>query len=116
MNRYRLSKAGISANAGIERFYGDRELYECSLNKFPKDPHYEMMIKAIGEKDVKAAFAAAHALKGLAGNLSMVRLYDHICPLVELLRGGTLEGADELLPAVVSDYEALTAALTPTEE
>ncbi|MDD3336088.1 MAG: Hpt domain-containing protein [Eubacteriales bacterium] len=111
MNRYKLFKAGIDTNEGIKRFNGKTELYEKYLMKFPEDPHFTLMCEAIENGDVKAAFAASHALKGVAGNLSMNSLYQDIIPLVEELRADSLAKAEELLVPVERDYQAVLEAL-----
>lgn len=111
MNRYKLSKAGISANEGIARFGGNAEAYETLLNKFPADHNFPELCAAVERRDAEAAFAYAHALKGVIGNLSMKRLYDDLLPLVEELRSGRLENADGLLQAVKRDYDEAVAAL-----
>lgn len=111
MNRYKLSKAGIRVSEGIARLGGDAEAYGLFLEKFPKDTSFQSLCDAVERRDAKAAFAAAHALKGEVGNLSMVRLYDDLAPLVEELRVGSLERADELLSTVRRDYSDVVAAI-----
>lgn len=111
MNRYKLSKAGVNATEGINRFGGNMDKYEQFLKRFPADTNYQAMLSAIDQQDVTAAFAAAHALKGIAGNLSLNRLYDDICPLVEVLRAGSLDNLDAYLPKVNQDYDDVIAAL-----
>ena len=112
MNRYRLSKAGISVKEGIERFNDNLEVYEKCLYEFPEDDHYNQLLTALEEDDAQSAFAAAHALKGVAGNLSLTRLYADIVPLVEVLRAGTVNGADALFEPVTIDYKEVIEALT----
>lgn len=112
MNRYKLSKAGINASEGIARFGGNPEAYEKFLNRFPDEPHFQQLCTAIQQHETQAAFMAAHSLKGEVGNLSMNRLYEDLCPLVEELRAGSLETAAELLPPVLRDYEEILAALS----
>ena len=111
MNRYRLSKAGINAKEGIERFSGNAEIYETCLSHFPDDANFKLLCEAINAKDAHAAFTAAHALKGIAGNLSITTLYADLLPLVELLRSGSLDGVERLLEPVAQDYDAVLAAL-----
>ena len=112
MNRYKLSKAGINPNEGIARFGGNIEIYERFLKQFADETYFQQMCQAIERRDVKAAFAAGHALKGEVGNLSMNRLYEDLCPLVEELRGENAEKAAELLPPVIRDYHEIIAALS----
>ncbi len=116
MNRYKLTKAGVNANEGIARFNGNQEVYEECLNRFMADTHFQELQKAIEAQDVKAAFAASHALKGEAGNLSLTKLYADIVPLVEELRARRIDGTAEMMAAVGADYEAIIEALKPKTE
>lgn len=111
MNRYKLSKVGINTKEGIERFNGDADSYEKYLYLFPQDENFGLMCKAIDEKDVWAAFTAAHALKGVAGNLSLDKLYIDIKPLVEKLRAGSLDDTKPLLDTVENDYDEIIDVL-----
>lgn len=83
MNRYTLTKAGIDVNEGVHRFNGNKELYEHFLLTFPEDEHFKKMLEAIETGDVEESFQQAHALKGIAGTVSLVQLHANIIPLVE---------------------------------
>ncbi|MDD3205965.1 MAG: Hpt domain-containing protein [Lachnospiraceae bacterium] len=117
MNRYVLVKAGIDYNGGMQRFR-KKELYEKFLLSFPQDENFRKLEQAIAAKDVEQAFHYAHAFKGIVGNLSIQKLMDAVVPLVEELRGGSMEHADELFAVVREDYEQIIAVLheTPVEE
>ena len=111
MNRYRLSKAGINANEGIQRFNGKKEIYEKFLMEFPEDPHFGELVKSLEAADASAAFQAAHAMKSLTGNLSLNQMHKDLIPLVEVLRAGSLEDAAELIGPVKADYELVVQAI-----
>lgn len=112
MKRYQLSKAGVSATEGIERFNGDKEMYEEVLTNFVNDTSFAQLCEAVENKDVDAAFKAAHSLKGVAGNLSMNRLFDDIYPMVEILRAGSLEQVEDYMVTVKKDYEDVIQAIS----
>ncbi len=112
MNQNKLSEAGINVEEGIERFGGKQAVYEKFLYRFPKETLFSQMCDYIDKQDIKEAFAAAHSLKGQAGNLSINRLYDDLCPLVEELRCGSLSQAKALLEPVIRDYRDVIAVLT----
>ena len=97
MNRYVLVKAGIDYNGGMQRFR-KKELYEKFLLSFPQDENF---------RKLEQAFHYAHAFKGIVGNLSIQKLMDAVVPLVEELRGGSMEHADELFAVVREDYEQI---------
>lgn len=101
----------INLAEGTERFSGNGVLFKRMLMKFPEDGSFAALREALREKDAVAAFAAAHTLKGLAGNLSMTRLSADIYPLVERLRAGDLSGTGELFEPVRRDYEEIIAVL-----
>lgn len=111
MNRYLLSKAGINANEGINRFRGSVTDYEEFLRAFSSDTQFNNLNEAIKSRDIKEAFQAGHALKGLAGNLSMTELYNALTPLVEELRKNSFEGVEELFIAVKEDYDKIINVL-----
>lgn len=111
MNRYTLTKAGIDCNEGLRRFGGDKKTYEELLRMMLEDPSYTKMLAALDAGDTRKAFEAAHSLKGVSGNLSMVRLHADILPLVEELRHDSLEKVPDLLPPVQASYEEALAGI-----
>lgn len=111
MNRYRLVKAGIDYNEGLRRFANNREMYEKLLRKTPEDSNFAGLEKSIADQDTENAFAYAHALKGVAGNLSLTQLHADLIPLVEELRLGRIDDADELLIPVKASYQLVLEAL-----
>lgn len=111
MNRYELVKAGIDIGKGIERMGGDCELYEHFLTRFPSDPHYQALLDGIRDKDYQKAFEAAHALKGMTGNLSMDELAFAIYPLVEVLRKGNLNEISPYIEKVQKEYDRVCEAI-----
>ncbi|MGN0404072.1 MAG: Hpt domain-containing protein [Bariatricus sp.] len=111
MNRYKLYKAGVDINQGLSRLNNNVEFYESMMKKFRDDIHFGMLRNAMEAGDVQQAFQEAHALKGITGTLSFVRLYDSIVPLVEDLRSGDMEAAKKRFPEVEEAYEVLIEAL-----
>jgi len=100
---------GIDHRQGVERFVGSTQLYEKFLKEFLNDPTYGQLDAAMAAGDVQAAFMAGHTLKGVAGNLSLNRLYDLLVVLVDALRGqGDMAKARELYPPVQAEYESVT--------
>lgn len=111
-----LLAVGVNYKGGIKRFGGKSAIYEKYLAKFPMDTNYNDMMLALEQKDYDAAFKHAHALKGLAGNLSLDKLYKQIVPLVEALRVGQLSNLDILVSAVSENYLRITQAITCSEQ
>lgn len=112
MDKEVCAAAGIDYDEGVARFVGHAEIYEKFLGKFLADPDYAMLETAMAEKDITAAFHAAHTLKGVAGNLSLNDLYHALIPFVDALRGdGNLPLAETLFPAVSKEYRRAVACI-----
>ena len=62
-----LEAAGIRPESALERFMGNEGIYQTFAWKFLDDRNYGALLKAVEEGDAKAAFTAAHTLKGLCG-------------------------------------------------
>lgn len=83
--------------------------------KFQDDPSYGELCSALEKGDVKAAFLAAHTLKGVSQNLGFDSLYRCASAVTEILRAESLDtGAwmDELK----SRYETIINALAALEQ
>ena len=85
----------------VERFCG----------KFLDDTSYADLKTAMENGDVKAAFMAAHTLKGICSNLGFSNLGAPASELTEILRADSFEGAPELFAQVQEQYEKTIAAL-----
>ncbi len=110
-NRSELKDVGINLETGLERFVGNESLFIDFLKKFPYDSSYNKMAAELNKKSCEEAYKAAHTLKGVAGNLSLDRLYKRMIPLVEALRKGKLEEANSLYGAVKESYDEIVEAL-----
>lgn len=111
MNLERLAAAGIDYEDGLKRFSNNRDTYEKVLQLILSDTNFADLEQALAAKDAQAAFAAAHALTGIAGNLSLNRLYTDLLPLVKILREKILDGTDELIIPVRASYGDAIAAI-----
>ncbi|MDO5517039.1 MAG: Hpt domain-containing protein [Clostridium sp.] len=111
MNKYKMIKAGINVNEAVKRFGNSQEIYERFLRKFPDELCYDKLKKALEVKETEAAFQAAHALKGIAGNLSLKELYKASYLLTEELRAGSMEHSDELIKAVDEAYKRVISVI-----
>lgn len=98
-----LQKAGVETDQAVRRFAGNAALYEKFLVKFIGDSTFSQIAPALMGGDYDAALAAAHTLKGVSGNLSMIRLYNACSRMVTLIREGKTDEAR-------SSYEELSQA------
>ena len=94
------------------RLMGDA-LVARFVGKFFEDENFAKLGGALAAQDVKAAFMAAHTLKGVCQNLGFDNLYAPSSELTEVLRAGSLEGADELYAKVAAEYHRTEEVLKP---
>lgn len=85
MNKEKLVSAGINYDEGIHRFSGKAEIYEKYIRRLFEQNPMEELKSQIDEKNYENAFRLAHSLKGTTGSLSVNKLYDKMCALVEVL-------------------------------
>ena len=57
------------------------------LKKFAMNDYYQPILDAHASHDVKKLFDSIHALKGVAGNLSLTSLYELSSVITEKVRG-----------------------------
>lgn len=89
-------------------------LIERFIVKFLDDDSYANLCSAMKDGHREEAFRAAHTLKGVCGNLSIVRLYDAASELTELLRpqmDAIPAGANVLMEHVDAAYALATATI-----
>ena len=110
-----LMRSGIDCAEAIERFGGNESLYERLAKKFIDDPHFAALDKALEAGDSDLAFREAHALKGVAGNLSFTALYEAACRLSDALRNGDTTKARELMDPLRKAHTAVMDALATLE-
>ena len=94
------------------RLMGDA-LVARFVGEFFEDENFAKLGEALAAQDVKAAFMAAHTLKGVCQNLGFDNLYAPSSELTEVLRAGSLEGADELYAKVAAEYHRTEEVLKP---
>ena len=111
MNIYEIyALAGENATDVVKRFGSEAAVEKFALH-FLDDPSYEDLALALSRGDTKAAFRAAHTLKGIAANLGFNNLYVAASLLTEKLRGN--ENADTYtdFSDVRTEYSKVVAAI-----
>ena len=107
----RLVEAGVDVDGALARLMQNEGLLTRLLRAFLQDTNFAQLQQALAARDGKAAFAAAHTLKGVAGNLSLRDLFARVSEVVECLRSGDLGAAAEKMPAVEAAYRAVVVAI-----
>lgn len=72
----------------LRRFGGNQALWERFVRKYPDDPTFLSLQRAIAGNDSQEIERAAHTLKGTAGNLGFQTLSDAAAALVSDVRAG----------------------------
>ena len=84
----KLQELGVNTKEGLARCMNKEDFYLQMVTMGIKDEHFETLEKAIAENNIKDAFDAAHALKGVIGNLAIPNIYNPINRMTEMLRAG----------------------------
>ena len=111
MDRSKLEAAGFDVEEGMARLLNDEGLYVEMMGIFLEDENYAGLKTALDAGDVETAYRCAHTLKGVASNLSITSLYDAVLPLVELLRTGSMDGADAMYAELSAVYEKVCSVI-----
>ena len=100
-----LAPYGIDYDDALDRFGGNAALYKRLALKYPADTHYAGLTAALEAGDYEEAYAQAHSLKGVAGNLSLAALYHAAARVSDALREGEVELACAQMPEVAAAHE-----------
>lgn len=111
MRREELEAAGVDVEDALARVLGNEALLEQLLQVYARDASVADLARAVEAGDAQGARAAAHALKGVAANLSMTALSDLAARMLELLHAGDLAGARSLMEQVRAAHERVLAAI-----
>ena len=82
----KLDAFGADTKEGLSRCMGMDSLYLKLVGIVSKEPKFDELKAAIEARDLDKAFEAAHALKGVLGNLGLVPMFEAASELTELLR------------------------------
>ena len=99
----------------LKRLGGNKNLYLKLLKSFLGDGSYRNLCQYIADGDRENAKMAAHTLKGLAGNLSLVALSEEAAAIDHALKEGligpeALAGLADAMKETVDAIEKLIAA------
>ncbi len=104
-----LRTYGANVQEGLGRCMNNEGFYLRLVGMALADPHFAELQNAVAAGDLKKGFEAAHALKGVLGNLSLTPLYNPVSEITELLRSGTQMDYTPYLQTINEKYQALVA-------
>lgn len=93
----------INVEEGLKRVMHNKTLYVKLLHKLKADTHFTALSVALQAKDYESAQSAAHAIKGMAANLSLTELFTQALQLEGHLKNRIL--ADDSLESITRCYE-----------
>ena len=109
----KLKEAGIYAEEGISRLMNNEEIYLKYLKKFAAgDEYYTQLTAAFNDNDCKAAFKAAHTLRGNVGNLAINTMYVILVDMTEALRIGDMETQRKAFRDLVKAHDKACEAIS----
>lgn len=94
----------IDIESGLARVRGNKTLYGRMLGMFLNGGECAALEENLSAQDYFAAANTAHAIKGIAGNLSLTALFDISATLTEHLRQGEPDEQE------VADFRSICAA------
>ena len=72
----KLKDYGADTQKGLGLCMNSEDFYLRMVSMIVEEASFETLEKAIAENDLEEGFKAAHALKGVSGNLSLTPLYE----------------------------------------
>ena len=103
----KLREYGADVDTGLKLCMNSEDFYLRMVSMIISESSFGQLEKAVNENDLEEAFKAAHALKGVSGNLSLTPLYDKVCEITELLRAKTPMDYSQMLKGILDEKKIL---------
>ena len=81
-----LEDFGVDVKEGLNRCMNNEGFYLKMVKMGVSNEYFDSLGKYLESGKLDEAFEAAHALKGVIGNLALSPIYDPLAELTELLR------------------------------
>ena len=81
-----LNEFGVNTKEGLTRCMNNEKFYFKMLKMGLASDQFEKLGAALEGGNLDEAFEAAHALKGVLGNLALTPIYTPLAEMTELLR------------------------------
>ncbi len=105
-----LRAFGANVDEGLGRCLNNEAFYLKMVNiALDNTREVEELSTAVARGDLEAAFNAAHALKGVLGNLSLEPTYSRVVEVTELLRKKQPADYQSYVDEIKLDYAKLQA-------
>lgn len=107
-----LLSCETDVDAALKRLSGNEAIYEQCLALFLEDQSMADFNDALENKAWDDAFTAAHALKGVAGNMGFVPLYHAAAEIVILIRSGRTDELSSSYRHLKRCYEDISTVIS----
>ncbi|MCR4622467.1 MAG: Hpt domain-containing protein [Clostridiales bacterium] len=105
-----LKNYGANTQEGLARCMNNESFYIRLVGMGLNDANFGKLKEAAAAGNVKEAFEAAHALKGVTGNLALTPIFMPVSELTELLRGKEeMPDVDSLVNQVLDQWQKALA-------
>ncbi len=106
-----LTAVGTDVAAALRRMGNDETIFHFCMETFLEDKTMQQLNDALERNAWRDAFRAAHALKGMAGNMGFIPLMLSASSLTELLRAENTAELEAPAAQVKLDYSLLMDAI-----
>lgn len=108
----------VDLAGGLGRIRGNQKVYKMLLATFTKSVYLEQLRDEVQRSDIAAAAATAHAVKGMAANLSLDALHSVAANLETQLKAGEMppESVDEFCKAYETTIAYVDAVMAEMEK
>ena len=83
-----LNEFGVNTKEGLTRCMNNEKFYFRMIKMGLASDQFDKLGAALESNSLDEAFEAAHALKGVLGNLALTPIYNPLAEMTELLRAG----------------------------
>ena len=105
----KLRTYGADVDEGLARCMNNEAFYLRMVDMALKDGNFERLAEATESGEIPRIFEAAHALKGMLGNLALTPLFQPASEITELARAGTRADYPALWAKLAEERKALQA-------
>lgn len=109
--RNALIECETDVDEAISRLAGDESLYVRCLAAFVEDQTMIELEESLRNESWDDVFTAAHALKGVAGNMGFIPLFQASAEMVVLIRSGRTDELQLAYQKIKQSYDRIFEAI-----
>ena len=106
-----LEGAGVNVEETLRRFMNNEMLMIKFLRKFVDDENMNKLRTLIADKHYNEVLPVAHTLKGVSGNLGLIKLYEIFSRMCQDCRNDQYEDLDGLFAQAEANYSKVVEAI-----